>query len=208
MRRHHTARLFFHTTLEDARLSTALVAVVSYMDRKTLADPNCKQHHNFFSLLDKCVSIHPSFGMLADCTPKYIRFNALARQHKVAVHTERTSAVWDLPTAQYMMRGEQRIVTSVSPHHSVASYHNSLQQSPASAANFSHAQRTWMLERFKTLRPWIGRSFRSPVRAPKGFSSPRIHDVAWLFPSFSICTRIQAGGVNTRHAYVMILCAV
>ena len=89
--------------------------------RRTLADSTCKQHHSFYYLLDKCVSIHPSFGMLADCAPKYIRFNALARQHKVAVHTERTSAAWDLPTAQYMMRGEQRIVTSVSPHHSVAS---------------------------------------------------------------------------------------
>jgi len=44
----HAAHLFFHTTLEDARLSTALVAVVSYMDRKTLADSTCKQHHIFF----------------------------------------------------------------------------------------------------------------------------------------------------------------
>ena len=117
----HAAHLFFHTTLEDARLSPALVAVVSYMDRKTLADPNCKQHHNFFSLLDKCVSIHPSFGMLADCTPKYIRFNALARHQMVAVHAERTTAAWDLPTAHYMMRGEQRTAASVSPQHSVAS---------------------------------------------------------------------------------------
>jgi len=39
----------------------------------------------------------------------------------VAVHAERTTAAWDLPTAHYMMRGEQRTAASVSPQHSVAS---------------------------------------------------------------------------------------